>query len=419
MDVLDIIRLPQRNGRRRKTRRGGAPPLPARSGQQYASALRKLEGIRQINRLPRNPRLRPRRRRGDSVIDSVGSTMGGSMPMMGGPQNARGMPKGIRKQRRTPFAEDEFIADFIGSTTFGAGASTNATQYAVNPGQAASFPWLSQLAPRFEKYVFTRLEFYYKHEVTQFIAAGTIGKALIAYDYDAADAPPTSKLQMLDMDPHSDGMPCEDFVMSVDCREAFNNGPKYVRPGNLPGGADIKTYDAGLLSIAGAGNSDGTTKIGELHVRYEGWFEKPVLESTTSAPANNQVAWFQSTTAESLATGVAYQVLLATASTNGLNAVNTAGAILLPAGNYLVDYVASFGFSVDFQSLNVSLVKNATNIFLSTAAIGVSGAGDLSASLSGGGYVTLNGTDTLALKSTAVFAAGTGVLGGSLRITAV
>jgi hypothetical protein len=338
---------------------------------------------------------------------------------MGGSQNARGMPDGIRRQRRTPFAEDEFIADFIGSTTFGSAAVTTATQYAVNPGQAATFPWLAQLAARFEKYVFTKLDFYYKHEVTQFIAAGTIGKAIMSFDYDAADAAPTSKQQMMDTDPHADGMPCEDILFRVDCREAFNNGPKYVRPGNLPGGADIKTYDAGLLSIAGAGNSDGTTKIGEIHVRYAGWFEKPVLESTTSAPSNNQVAWFQSTTTEALATGVAYQELMPVATANGLNAVNTAGSIVLPAGNYLVDYRNAYGFSVDYQSLNVRMQKNGTDIFTSTAAIGTSGAGDLSAVVSAGGYVSLNGTDTLTLSTTAVFAAGTGVVGGSLRIVAV
>jgi hypothetical protein len=144
-----------------------------------------------------------------------------------------------------------------------------------------------------------------------------------------------------------------------------------------------------------------------------------VLESTTSAPSNNQVAWFQSTTTEALATGVAYQELMPVATANGLNAVNTAGSIVLPAGNYLVDYRNAYGFSTDYQSLNVRMQKNGTDIFTSTAAIGTSGAGDLSAVVSAGGYVSLNGTDTLTLSTTAVFAAGTGVVGGSLRIVAV
>jgi len=311
--------LPQRQ--RRVRRKGGRPPVPARGTRQYLAAQSRRFAK------PAGPRgRRPRSRRGRGQ-DFTGVT------------NMRGMPDGIRRGRkRHNFDEDEFITDLVGSTTFGNGANTTAQQFAVNPGQAATFPWLSAIAPKFEKYVFTKLEFYYKHEVSQFATAGTVGKAILSFDYDAADPPPTAKQQMLDTDPHNDKMPCQDFALIIDCKESFNNGPKYVRPGIVPGGSDVKTYDIGLLNYGAAGTSDGTTKIGELHVRYAGWFEKPVLESTVAAPANNQVAVFKSSAPEALTTTVKTQLALATAVNNGLSIVNTVGNLVCQAGNYLVDF---------------------------------------------------------------------------------
>lgn len=336
-----------------------------------------------------------------------------------GVQNSNRIDGLRRGKRRHNFSEDEFIVDLLGSTSFGSGTSTSALQFACNPGQVATFPWLSQIAQRYEKYVFTKLEFYYKHEVSQFATAGTVGKAILSFDYDAADAPPVSKTQMMDTDPHADRMPCEDFVLKVDCREAFNNGPKYVRPGNLPGAADIKTYDAGLLNFAASGTADAVTKLGELHVRYAGWFEKPILESTTSAPVNMQVSVFQSSAPEaSAATTVAKTLLLATASVNGLNAVNTNGSIVLPAGNYLVDAScvaiasATSNTKMDIQVGGVSVFSPATNIPIIAATLPTT-------TTNGSVYISVNGSQALTVVVTDTFAAGTVTNNGYLRIAAV
>lgn len=336
-----------------------------------------------------------------------------------GVQNSNRIDGLRRGKRRHNFSEDEFIVDLVGSTSFGSGTSTSALQFACNPGQVATFPWLSQIAQRYEKYVFTKLEFYYKHEVSQFATAGTVGKAILSFDYDAADAPPVSKTQMMDTDPHADRMPCEDFVLKVDCREAFNNGPKYVRPGNLPGAADIKTYDAGLLNFAASGTADAVTKLGELHVRYAGWFEKPILESTTSAPVNMQVSVFQSSAPEaSAATTVAKTLLLATASVNGLNAVNTNGSIVLPAGNYLVDAScvaiasATANTKMDIQVGGVSVFSPATNIPVIAATLPTT-------TTNGSVYISVNGSQALTVVVTDTFAAGTVTNNGYLRIAAV
>jgi hypothetical protein len=309
----------------------------------------------------------------------------------------------------------------FGNVTFGPGNATGvaagpAFQFPINPGQAVTFPWLSTIAARYEKYVLTDLEFYYEHEVSEFATAGTTGKVMIAVDYDAADPPPVSKVQMMDMDPHNDCMPCKDMVLRVDCRTAFENGPKYVRPGNLPGAADIKTYDLGNLNFAAAGTTDNTTKIGELHVRYRGWFEKPVLESTTSAPNNNQVSWFQSTSVQTYTTSVGATAVVATATANGLNIVNTSGSMVPPPGNYVIMF-GTVGKDTSAEAFTVvnNIQKNGVAVHLAgngpqQGAETVAASGDNS--VHGSCFVTANGTDAFTLAVTMVGAAGT-LTGGS------
>jgi len=384
-------------------------------------------------RIPKNQRKKnPGMKRGPSLPNGAFSRKGPGRRQrrknvskdFSGVRNSNRIDGLRRGKKRHNFSEDEFIDDLYGSTTFGSGALTTARQFSVNPGQVATFPWLAQIASRYEKYVFTKLEFYYKHEVSQFATAGTTGKAILSFDYDAADAAPVSKTQMMDSDPHADRMPCEDFVLRVDCREAFNNGPKYVRPGNLPGAADIKTYDAGLLNFGASGTTDNTTKLGELHVRYAGWFEKPILESTTSAPVNMSVAQFISTAPEALYSTVDVRPLIATVSTNGLSATNFpgSGSIVLPAGNYMVSALLTEEFSADVQSVTVALQKDGVDIPGTVSNYTYGGAADLTATQSiPAVFFSSNGTasDTLRLRINATFAFGTGTVDALLSIVAV
>jgi len=239
------------------------------------------------------------------------------------------------RPKRTCFVEnDEYIGEILGSNS-----TTPVIQtFPVNPGQATTFPWLSEQALQWEKYRFNYLEFYYKPEVSGFATEGQSGKVIMMMDYDASDPAPTTKQEAEDTDPHVDGMPYEDIGLKLDPYEMYTNSDsKYIRPFGLPGGSDIKTYDCGNLSVLTVSNG-GTNAVGELHVRYGVTFEVPVLEATKSAaPANNQVALFQSNGGESITTTVQKQLVLATASFNGIGAVNTAGSIVLPAGNYLLD----------------------------------------------------------------------------------
>jgi hypothetical protein len=124
---------------------------------------------------------------------------------------AQNRSAGLRRTKRVE--NDEFI---VAISSAAVGANFGNTAFACNPGQASTFPWLAGEATQWEKYRFEYLEFYYEHDVSSFATAGTTGKVIMSFDYDAADSPPTTKQQMLDTQPHADGMPNEDFGMSMD-----------------------------------------------------------------------------------------------------------------------------------------------------------------------------------------------------------
>jgi len=216
------------------------------------------------------------------------------------------------------------------------------------------------------------------------------------------------------------------MILRLDPREMYNTSDaKYVRPFGLPGGTDIKTYDCGNLSVLTV-NNGGTGAVGELHVRYGVNFEVPVLEATkNAAPANNQVSLLQSiTTGETLTSATPTNLALAGAGLpNGLAAVNTAGSILLPAGNYLIDYfVKATDTSNEELILSVYPAIAATQVgivgvYPSITVGGIAGGEESAAA--GSAFIAVNGTQALTLVTTITGAAGTLKAYGSLRIVAV
>jgi len=306
--------------------------------------------------------------------------------------------------------------DVSGSTGFAT------TSFPLNPGQAATFPWLAGEAKLFEKYRFLACEFYYRPQVSAYGLNGQAGKVMISCDYDASDAPPANKQQVEDTHPHADCMPYEEVHLSLETAEMFNTSDaKYVRPGGLPGAADIKTYDAGTISVSTVGNQN-TTNIGELRVRYTVELSVPVLESATTAPVNNSVTWYQSTSPEALTTATPTTLALASKYANGLGAVNTSGSFVLPAGNYLVDIYGVFEdtatetfealLNLDYNGVNVG---NSNNKLIGNIAAGVTPY----ITLSGSYFVVTNGTAAITVIADAIGAAGTLTCEGSIRIIAI
>jgi len=135
------------------------------------------------------------------------------------------------------------------------------------------------------------------------------------------------------------------------------------------------------------------------------------------------VAVFQSTTTEATADNAVVQLLLATQSANGLGIVNTSGSLLLPVGNYNVDYVVASANSTTGATFStVSLALSGVNVMLGNQPQTTGGtfAGeDTGSTVSGSAFVQSNGASTLTLTVTNIYTGGAVTASGYLRITAM
>jgi hypothetical protein len=330
--------------------------------------------------------------------------------------------------------EDEYIADISGSVAYAT------TAYPINPGQASTFPWGNKIAQLYEKYEFQLLEFYYRREVSEFATNGQAGKVMLSSDYDASDGPPASKQQVLDTEPHIDGMPCtEQLVLRVDCAQMRKQDSHYVRPGALPVNTDIKTYDAGNLYVSTYGCTN-TTVIGELRVRYKCVLSVPVLEppgQASGAPGSYFEIASNPSTGDLSAVSGSFRPLFLTASTplviaNGIQAtIASNGLITLPAGIYKIDCTcASSDTAANITSGDLLLCQTAAagTFFPVQASSGNGVSGTLhtpnvstftgwTSALSSFIWNTVDLGTTLTAQVSATYASGTNVNHGYLKIT--
>jgi len=359
-------------------------PTPKKASKPFTSARSKKDPMAAFFNIAQNPKL---------------------FPMF--PTGASGRAKRSRIE-----VEDEYIADIAGSTSFAT------TPYAVNPGQSGTFPWLSKEALLFEKYKILRLEFYYRPQVSAFATNGQTGKVMLSFDFDASDAPPASKQQVEDTHPHSDGMPYEEVLLTIDPKDCSLQDSYFVRPGGLPGSSDIKTYDAGILAVSTIG-CNSSANIGELRVRYAIALHDPVLENVVSAPTNYHVSNFQSTSGETAGvTGAFKTLLLASTITNGVGATNTSGVITLPVGNYVISgSVNTYNNGEEMSVAEMNFLINGSTSPVSSWQCTQTTCYNLSNSATI--FVTSTGSTTVALSVLSVYSANATTNFGNLVIQAI
>lgn len=250
----------------------------------------------------------------------------------------------------------EFVSDISGTTGFAV------RTVPINPGQSSLFPWLSSIAARYEKYRFRSLRFIYETNKS----TATNGVVVLAVDYDAEDDVPATKSQLLQNEDKERGAPWQKFHMQCSEHNLRKSLGMFVRPGAVPSGVDVKTYDLGQLFIGTNGMAD-TSVVGELYVEYDIELETPVLEESGLA-ANHSIYSVMQFNKISPLLGGPNQIPF---DREWLNPDPTyykndgAGNLTLPPGAYLVTGWANLGFSsaaingqmlVDFRQNNFSIV---------------------------------------------------------------
>lgn len=153
------------------------------------------------------------------------------------------------------------------------------TQFSTNPALGTTFPWLSKIAARYDKYRFRKLRFEYR----SVCPTSTSGVCMMSFDYDASDEAPTSKLVQAQTIPNAENNIWMNNDLNVPCDSTW----RYTRQGTIPA-TDVKTYDLGtmwLSTIYGNGVIGG-----ELYVEYVVELDKPTepaalaMTSTATGP---------------------------------------------------------------------------------------------------------------------------------------
>jgi len=166
------------------------------------------------------------------------------------------------------FEHSEYIADVVTSSTPGA---FNSTTYTINPQNALTFPWLSNIAPSFESYEIEGMLFRFVSTSGESVSSTntSIGTVMGTFQYDTLDPNFVSKQQLLQYDDTVDCKFSRNFICGVECDVAKLPVPlKKLYVGPVPSGADAKFYNFGNFVIATQGGQAASVSIGELWVSY-------------------------------------------------------------------------------------------------------------------------------------------------------
>lgn len=157
------------------------------------------------------------------------------------------------------------------------GTAFTSYQYANNPG-LGSFPWLSAVAQRFNKYRFKQLVYLFESTSSEYASGSGLGTVALATNYDAVDRQFASMVEMEATENAVSGKPSVNKLHGVECSPAENNLKwYYVRSGPAPTNTDIRMYDFCDTTLAVEGlSAPAGVIIGRLKVFYTVEFTNPI-----------------------------------------------------------------------------------------------------------------------------------------------
>ena len=177
----------------------------------------------------------------------------------------------------TTIRHKEYLCDVISSPT----ANTfNLQSFMINPGQAATFPWLSQIAQNYEEYILEGCLFEFRSMSADALNSvnTALGTVIMATEYNASNANFASKAEMEAYEYSMSEKPSHSMIHPIECDPRQNPVPElYVRPGALPSGQDQRLYDLGNFQIATTGCQGTSVNLGELWISYQVTLLKPKL----------------------------------------------------------------------------------------------------------------------------------------------
>lgn len=303
-------------------------------------------------------------------------------------EETNGPPMVINKGKEFIIRHREYIKDiFSASGTANTPSAFALESFAINPGNFQCFPWLSTLADKFEQYRIEGMIFEYKSLYSDAVVTqnGSIGSTILATEYNSGAPAFTNKQQMENYQFAQSAKPSLSIIHPIECRRPQNVLTElYVRPGNVPAGEDVKTYDFGDFYIASQGIPLGAAgapvNLGELWVSYQIALIKPRIPTAASTYVDSGWAHFSTPTA------------VAGGSFTGSVPVPTAVVQKRSSSNIDVNLLSNNVFTFNLTSVPM---KYQVDLWWETNPVSVSGAATWQApslSISNGTFIQNTGT---------------------------
>jgi hypothetical protein len=205
-----------------------------------------------------------------SIMGRRSSTLGAPVPMM----HAVGDDQGsIRVKHREYLGLVDSSLDFT------------SRKFRMNPGNDNTFPWLSDIARKFQEYRFMGCMFNFVSTSATALATGnnlSMGQVVFTSEYNVYATAPSSLIDALNTQFSTSNRPSASFMHPVECNPHKTSTPiLYVDGRIIPQpGQDQRLYDlcATYLCVEGVPSlsTGGAQPIGQLWITYDVLLSKPV-----------------------------------------------------------------------------------------------------------------------------------------------
>lgn len=147
-------------------------------------------------------------------------------------------------------------------------------KYKINPGSQSTFPWLSGMAPRFEKYSFKSLKFEYC-TTSSSIVPGTV--ALVP-DFNPTDPPPSTLAEALNYTGTVQGQPWGSFETRINMSDLKAYKQYFIADDKnlLDENSQINQFDCMNLYVI-THNTGEVATVGRLYVVYSIELIAPII----------------------------------------------------------------------------------------------------------------------------------------------
>lgn len=196
----------------------------------------------------------------------------------------------------TRIVHHEFLGDVGGSGDF-----VRRFRLPINPGNPATFPWLSTMAVLFEEYKFHGLIFEFKSTSGVAVSStnSALGTLLMATQYNVYQPDFVSKQQMDSYEYTVTTRPDCSALHPVECDPRLNGRDQFfVDTSQFAPGGDLRLTNMGTFYIYVAGQQANLTSLGELWVSYDVELIKPRLAANVqgASEANSAIYYNGSAT---------------------------------------------------------------------------------------------------------------------------